>query len=202
MIIVPGEQGTPEWHQMRAGNPGASNFDKIITGAGQRSKQTTVYLYQLAGELISGPEGGFSSYHMQRGIEMESEAREFYEFTTGNKVEQVSMCFKDERRRYHCSPDGLMSDIGRGLEIKCPKLSTHVKYLLNKKLPTEYYVQVQGSMLVTGYKAWDFLSYYPGMPPLLLTISRDNLFCDGMLRPTLESFCDDLEAIHERLLCR
>lgn len=61
----------------------------------------------------------------------------------------------------------------KGLEIKCPAAHTQVKYLFGNKLPTEYILQVQGSMWVTGLDEWDFLSYHPSLPTLLLNVKKD-----------------------------
>ncbi len=50
-------------------------------------------LYRFAGEILSGQKyESYSNKHMDRGIEQEHEARECYEFITGNKVKQVGLC--------------------------------------------------------------------------------------------------------------
>ena len=54
MIIVDQfPQLSEEWFNARLGNPGASNFNKIVTTKGEPSKQAQDYMYQLAGELVS-----------------------------------------------------------------------------------------------------------------------------------------------------
>jgi predicted phage-related endonuclease len=50
------------------------------------------------------------------------------------------------------------------IEIKCPKSTTHIEYLLNNELPNTYYWQVHGQMWVTGRKWVDFVSFDPRMP--------------------------------------
>lgn len=54
-----------------------------------------------------------------------------------------------------------MPQLKKGLEIKCPKMKTHIKYLLEGGVPTEYIIQVQSALWVTGYETWDFVSYCP-----------------------------------------
>lgn len=74
------------------------------------------------------------------------------------------------------SPDGLIPDLNKGLEIKCPKMSTHIRYILEGGVPKEYIIQVQFSMWVTGYKEWDFVSYCPEYHKqtfFLFTVKRD-----------------------------
>ena len=195
MIIVDIEQRSPEWYRLKAGVLSASNFGKIITPTGRKAKSS--YVYQVAGEKKLGMiEEGYSSNWMQRGIDLEDEAREAYAFITGREVKQVGFVFKDEKRRVGCSPDGLME--GRGLEIKCLKLSNHVSYLAEKTMPSEYIPQVQGCMYVTGFKEWDFMLYYPGLEPLILTVKRDEEYLvkmDRYIKETLREIDEILARI-------
>jgi len=197
-LYIDVEQGTPEWLELRTGLPTASCFDKVVTSKGEPSKQAKKYLYQLCGEKLLGtPMETFQNDTMSRGQEVEAKAREAYEFITDSKVQQVGFCFRDERRLYGCSPDGLLGDDG-GLEIKCPTLPVHVECLDGGKLPTKYVQQVQGSLLVTGREWWDFLSYFPGLPPLLVRVERDEAFLSA-LKGELEGFCGRLDEMVGRI---
>ena len=170
MQILEIEQGSQEWFEARAGVITASNFGRILTPTGKPSSQAEKYLYQVAGEAIIGTcEETYTSAWMQRGKDVEDEARKYFELITGLEVKQVGFVVEGG---IGCSPDGLIGDDG-GLEIKVVKLSTHVAYLLDGKLPTIYVPQVQGSLYVTGRKFWYFMSYFPGMEPLILKIERD-----------------------------
>ena len=116
---------------------------------------------------------------VQRGNALEDDARRYYEQRTGFEVTQVGFITHDTGG-FGCSPDGLVlddksrpdSDYTHGLEIKCPMPETHMRYLLDGKLPEDYELQVHMSMAVTGLNRWDFLSYCPGEAQLLLTIER------------------------------
>ena len=197
-IYIDVEQGSPEWHSIRCGLPSASKFNSVVTSTGAASRQIKKYLYQLAGERLLGfSPDGYQSDAMLRGQELEAEARESYEFITEDEVQQVGFCFKDERKRYGCSPDGIIGEKG-GLEIKCPTLPVAVEYLDKGVLPTTYVQQVQGSMLVTGRKWWDFMSYYPGLSPLILRVERDEKFI-ALLESQLSVFCEQLEDMTRRL---
>lgn len=199
MIIETFKQRSQEWFSARAGIPTASKFSKIVTSTGKRSDQQKAYLLQLAGESILGiPEESYTSYDMGRGTELEPEAVLLYELITGNTVNTVGMCYRDNNKLYSCSPDGLIDGKEKGLEIKCPKLSTHVGYLLGKKLPTDYFQQVHGSMHVTDFPEWDFMSYYPGMPPLIITVYRDMKF-DKLLHEELVLFSEKLNEIKKQI---
>jgi putative phage-type endonuclease len=198
VIIIEGDQGTPEWMALRVGNPGASGMDKIITSQGKPSTQRQKHLYQMAGEIITGSKAEtYQNAHMARGTEIESEAREMFEFVHG-PVQQCSLIYQDERKLWHVSPDGIMPDRKAGLEIKCPSLPVHVEYLDKGKLPTAYKIQVQSSMMVTGWPAWFFVSYYPGMKPLILKIERDEALIK-QIQDSVEKFCADLQKLVERL---
>jgi len=180
MIIAEGiVQGTPEWRTARAGIPTSSSFDMIITTAGKPSKQRQKYLYALAAERITGAkENHYQNGIMQRGIELESEARAMYELITGNEVKQVGVCFPEE--------------------IKCPLSYTHVGYLLDGALPVDYFAQTQGQLLVTSRKYVDFFSYYPGLKPLLIKVKPDKAFLKA-LAIELEIFVKELDEITEKL---
>lgn len=200
MEILDCEQGTPEWFEARAGIPTASCFDKIITPKTLKpSKSAENYLYQLAGERLSGMcADTYQSAAMARGSELEAEARLFFEIQTGLEVQQVGIVYPDEKRQAGASPDGLMPEIRKGLEIKCPVMHTHIAYLLSKDIPRDYIAQVQGSMWVTGYSSWYFMSYYPGLPPLIVEVERDDKFC-AALKVELDAFCERLNEVEGQL---
>jgi putative phage-type endonuclease len=190
------EQRTEEWYKLRAGVPTASSFDKIVTTKGEPSKQAEKYLYRLAGERIIGkPAEAFQSEAMARGIEMENEARLGYSITTGLNVDGVGFCVADEG--YGCSPDGFIGDDGL-LEIKCPNIDTHVGYLIDDCLPTTYFQQVQGQLLVTGRKWCDFVSYYPGLKMLIVRVEPDKSFQEK-LHGELVMFCHKLDTIVKQI---
>lgn len=142
-------------------------------------------------------EDTYQNATMLRGIELEGEARNFYQIVNDVEVQQVGFCISDGDHKYGASPDALVGDDG-GLEIKCPSMAVHVEYLLNGKLPTTYFQQVQGGLLVTSRKWWDFVSYYPGIKPLIVRVERDEVFI-GKLKSELEKFCKDLDVVVNKI---
>ena len=199
MIVINCEQGSDAWFEQRAGVPSASNFKRIVTSTGKPTSASVqqTYMYELVAEWMGAREGGFQSEWMARGNELEPQARAYYRFLTDNDVTEVGTVFKDARREYSCSPDGLVGDVG-GLEIKCPKASTHVKYLYANKMPAEYVAQVQGSMLVTGRKWWDFLSFHPDLEPFLIRVQRDDDYIHELQRQ-LASFIERRDEVLTQL---
>jgi len=174
MIIIKCEQGTEEWFQARLGIPTASEFSKIITPAKMEpSRSADGYIDKLVGEWLTGePDESFQSDWMKRGHDTEQEGRDFYTFHTGVDVMQVGFCMEDAKK-WGCSPDGLVGEDG-GVEIKCPSPGIHVGYLKGNKVPTAYKLQVLGSLLITGREWWDFVSYHPKAPALIIrTLAAD-----------------------------
>jgi len=198
MIIIDNiEQGSLEWFKLKAGKPSASSFDKIVTTKGEPSKSRKSYLYKLAGEKVTGFRSeGFQSDAMLHGIETEQEAVNMYELQTGVECEKVGVVYKDEERKFLCSPDRIVGD--GILEVKCPQIATHVEYLLGNKLPTKYFQQVQGQLFITGAEWCDFMSYYQGLKPLIVRVTRDETFISA-LNSELNRFCFELDKIVEEI---
>lgn len=181
----------------RCGIPTASNFDMIVTTKGEPSKQRQKYLYKLVGEVISGTtEESYQNDAMKRGTEVEEEARKFYQIVSDNVVSTVGLCLSD-CGGYGASPDGLVGEKGQ-IEIKCPQMSTHIGYLIDNKLPTDYFQQTQGQLLVTSREWCDFISYYPGIKPLIIRVYPDQEFIKK-LSQELSLFCKELEETVNKL---
>ena len=192
-------QGSLEWFRARAGIPTASEFDKILTPKTLRpSAQAEQYLHRLLAEWMTGQvfETETRVYAMDRGIELEAEALEFYELTTQEVTSPAGFCLSDEGT-YGASPDRFAGADGL-LEIKCPLASTHVGYLLRGEVPSEYLIQLQGQLLVTGRRWVDVLVYYPGLPPLLLRMEPDHEIREALIE-ALAGFCLRLEDGKRRL---
>lgn len=176
LITLNCEQGSEEWLAARLGIPTATGFENIVTATGKKSASYIKYMAELIEESILGGSDTFKSSFMERGNQLEPQARAAYEFLTGNDVVQVGGVYLNENRDVMVSPDGLIPSLKKGLEIKCPKMSTHIRYLLEGGLPSEYVIQVQANLWVTGYETWDFVSYCPEYQKqtlYLFTAARD-----------------------------
>lgn len=178
MIIEHFDQGSDDWQQAHLGLLSASNFHNLITEKAETySASASAHMNLLIAEQITGEEcTGFTSAWMQRGIEMEEEARRVYSNLVDHEVEQVGLVYANDHRDVGCSPDGFTLSRSRGFECKCPSPQVFIKYLLECELPPEYKPQVQGSMLVTGCDEWDFMSFHPDFAPFILRIKRDDAY--------------------------
>jgi hypothetical protein len=203
MKIDPAQQGSLNWLLARCAVVTASELDAIVTPTfkPRTGDGLKTYLSKKVAERWTGkplPGFDFSSYDMEIGTILEGEAIPYFEFETGLKVQRVGLCTNDEGT-IGCSPDGLIGE-DSGIEIKCPAIHTHVRYLLEGVLPPDYAAQVHGSMFVTGRSQWRFLSYCRGVPPLLLTIQRDEDI-QTKIKDALDGFMQIYDDAYE-MLCR
>ena len=163
MNIVDCQQGTPEWLAARAGKVTASMVSAVLMKpetAGYRDYQA-----QIVAEILTGkPQGSdYTNANMQFGTETEPLARSAYEAETGFSVDQVGMVIHPTIDRAGASPDGLVGNSGLA-EIKCPKVATHLAYLVAGVVPTGYKNQMNWQMACTGRDWCDFVSFRPDLP--------------------------------------
>lgn len=202
-IIIRCEQRSQPWHDIRLGLPTSSKYSKILTPAKLAlSSQSWKYRNELLADWIAGyPTSEMeASDFMDRGTEMEPRARRYYEFERSVEVEEVGFVMTADHRT-GCSPDGLTEWGGEpgGVEIKVPALHTHVGYLLEPQtLVDRYWLQVQGSLWITGRAWWDILSWNPTLPPIIKRVKPDPEVHEK-LAEAIGQFCDDLDEKKQRL---
>jgi hypothetical protein len=158
------EQNTEEWDALRIGKFTASTFADLFmakTTAGYRKAIIKVAYERVTGES----EEGYSNKWMQRGHEKEPFAVENYELFTFNTCEPAGFYEYDEFTG--ASPDRKIIGQNGGCEFKCPSFQIYNEYLETNKLPRDYYWQIIGQLLCTG---WDFIDYMPYSNPKLKQI--------------------------------
>jgi hypothetical protein len=174
MIVHDFAQQSPEWWAIRLGKPTASRFKDIYTSTGKSAAGADGYMYGLIAEQVAGKQlESYSNEWMTRGTELEPDARNYYQLVRDVEVQQIGFVTNDAGT-VGCSPDAL------GLEIKCPAPHTHIKYLIDRKCPAEYVPQVQGSIWICEADHWDFMSYHPDLPPLIVRVERDDKYINGL----------------------
>lgn len=176
MQIYNVKQYSPEWWAHRAGIPTASRANEIVTpNKGDMSTQVRALINDLIAEKLGIQSDPFEATEwMQRGKDLEPEARAMFELEYETDVEPVgfitnSIC----GTTFGCSPDGLLDARTSGFEVKCPKPETQIGYLLGNKLPEYYKPQVHMSMAITGLPSWFFMSYHPDLEPLYVLVPWD-----------------------------
>lgn len=183
MKVIDAVQGTPEWLAGRAGRVTASMISNVLMKpetAGFRDYQA-----QLVAEILTGkPQGSdYTNAHMQFGTETEPLARSAYEAETGFSVDEVGLCIHPTIDRAGASPDGLVGNSGL-VEIKCPKVATHLAYLIAGVVPAGYKNQMMWQMACCDRDWCDFVSFRPDLPEhlqlFLIRFHRDQKEIDKL----------------------
>jgi hypothetical protein len=150
------------------------------------------YMRQLAADTVRGfpePET-YTNAHMERGKVQEDDARKLYAFMTDAEPMQVGFM---RNGRAGASPDSLIGEDG-GLEIKTALGHIQVDRLKANKLPSEHRAQVQGNLWISGRAWWDFVSYSPGLRPLIVRVERDEAYI-AAIAAAVEAFNVELDAL-------
>jgi putative phage-type endonuclease len=166
MKVITAEQGSPEWLAARAGKVTASMISNVL--AKPETAAYRDYQAQIVAELLTGkPQGSdFTNEAMQFGTENEPFARSAYEVYMGIMVDEVGLVLHPTIDRAGASPDGLVGSDGL-VEIKCPKVATHLSYICAGVVPTKYKNQMMFQM-ICAERAWcDFVSFRPDLPERL-----------------------------------
>ena len=169
MKIYNFEQRTEDWYNIRKGKMTASNAETIIANG----KGLETYIYNLMAEYYSSAEKeNYINADMQRGIDLEPEAKIEFQFYTGLDIKEVG--YVEFNEYILVSPDGLIGDDGL-IEIKCPNDSIYFKLLLSNNIKPEYIAQMQMQMYVTDRQYCYFVSYNPNFEKSLYIkkINRD-----------------------------
>lgn len=175
------DQGTDEWRMQRLGKVTASRIADLMakTKSGVAASRGN-YQAELIAERLTGTfEEGFKSAAMERGNEVEADARVAYEFFKNVTVQETGFVDHPTIQMSGASPDGLIGDEGL-FECKCPNTKTHIDTLLGKNIKGNYFKQMQWQMACTGRQWCDFVSYDPRMPEHLQLfverVERDDKF--------------------------
>ena len=159
---------------------------------------------RYAAELIAERRAGWmksdfgGSPDIERGLQLESEARKWVEFELGETIRKCGI-FLGDCDRYGASPDG-MTESGHPVEIKCPDFHTQYRYILNgKTLPNDYKQQVHLQLAVTGAPFGWFVSYVADsrVPSFIIKVESSDY--TRQLREHVEVFCGHLEDKYQRI---
>ena len=201
MEIVNCVQGTEEWFRARMGIPTASEFKTVMVtkgrGEGGESKTRRTYLCKLADEIVYGeltPEAVYTNANMERGHEMEAEARDLYAFVRNTEVEQVGFI---RNGQVGCSPDGLIGKKGL-LQVKTAFPHILVGYMLRDEFPQEHKAQCQGELWVTEREWIDIAIYWPKRPLFIKRAYRDDFYIDEIAK-AVKQFNAELAEMADRI---
>lgn len=187
------EQGTDEWFECRRGIPTASMFSAILAKGQGKTRRT--YMLKLLGERMTGElQESYSNGHMERGKEMEQEARDAYSFMKDAEPHKVGFIRNGEKG---CSPDSMIDDNGL-LEIKTKLPHLQLEVLDKDVLPSEHRAQVQGQIWVAEREWCDFCSYWPGLPLFIKRVERDDEYIKN-LSSEVDRFLSDMNDLEQKI---
>lgn len=192
-------QGSPEWFKARAGKITASRVKSLMarTNSGWSTSRKNM-IAQLAIERLTGTvDEGYSNAAIQRGTEMEPEARNAYAMEYLVAVTEQGICVHPDWEFVTCSPDGLVGEDGL-VEIKCPSaMAKHYEALQTGSHAKEYHWQLHHQLLVTGREWVDAVSYDPRYPEgLQLAVKR--VFRDAEIMEELKAAIVECNAAIEK----
>lgn len=179
------QQGSEGWVKVRLGRVTASRISDLMAktksgwGAGRRN-----YMSDLVIEILTGaPIDHFKSKEMERGNEVEPQARSLYSLLRDVDIQEVGFVQHPAIEDAGASPDGLVGDDGM-IELKCPNSATHIETLLTEKIPNDYMLQMHWQLACTGRQWVDFVSFDLRLPAnlqlFIKRIPRDNAQIIGL----------------------
>lgn len=195
-IIRDLEQGSPEWHDLRAGIITMSEIQcLLVDGKGIAGFGTGAITYMniLIGERITGESADAfeGNKHTERGHELEPKARELYLAQTDLECDQVAIILN-----HGCgySPDSLVGSDGLNeIKTKLPKFQVDI--ILSDAVPNEHVAQCQGGLWLSDREWIDFVSYCPGMPLFIKRMHRD----EAMIRKMAQRTATFYEILEDRM---
>ena len=190
-------QYSEEHDGLKLGVPTSSNFHKIITPQGKPSKQWREYACVLIAErLLHRKLEFYNSPAMERGLIVEAEAADWYEFDQDVSVQRVGFITDDEHT-IGCSPDRLVGDKGL-LEIKAPLPHTQVEYWLSGEVSERFRPQLQGQLYISQ-RCWvDILCWHDVLPKLVVRVEPDDQFIAALDRE-LQIFNYFIERVMQKI---
>ncbi|WP_122846282.1 lambda exonuclease family protein [Pseudomonas viridiflava] len=167
MLSGKGETKAMELAGYKAG-PKAEVVQRALDGesVGEPSNAALTYAFELAVERIGGAplDGGFETWQMRRGHDLEPEARMEHEIRTGLIVQQVGLVKTDDGV-FGASADGFIGEDG-GSEYKCFLAPDKLRSFHIDNDASDVIDQVQGCMWITGRKWWHIGMYCPLLRPV------------------------------------
>jgi YqaJ-like viral recombinase domain len=190
-------QYSEAYERLKLGIPTSSHFHKIITPQGKPSKQWREYACVLIAERILQQKIDFyNSPAMERGLIMEADAVDWYEFDQDVTVRKIGF-ITDDDHAVGCSPDRLVGEDGL-LEIKVPLPHTQVEYWICGAVHERFRPQVQGQLYVSQRSWVDIVCWHDVLPKLVMRVEPDEKFI-GALDRELQMFNHFIERVMEKI---
>lgn len=181
VVIHNVEQRSEEWHALRKQYPLTASHAQAI-GSNGKGLETLVW-ERLSKRYSSGIDEEYTNEHMERGVELEEQARSLYELETGRVAHTVGFITNASVSSVAgASPDSLVDGDGL-LEIKCPNDAKFFRMIVEGiAVEPQYAWQCQMQMLITGRKWADLCLYNPNFEQSFLV---ERLTADAEMQKAL-----------------
>ena len=197
-------QGSGEWLAQRRGKLTASRvadaFAKLKSGGWSKSR------FDLMRELVAermtdASIDRFVSPEMRWGIDQELNAKAEVEEVTSKILVPATFVEHPSIEDFGATPDAYL---GRDavVEIKCPKTTTHLQYILNGTVPEEYRPQIIAQLACTKRTGALFVSYDPrvnGPKRLFMREWEPDPAEIAAMESMAREFLEELEALFQRV---
>jgi putative phage-type endonuclease len=195
-IITGIMQGSEEWKLLRSGKVTASRAADVMDFKknGSETEERAKYRAQIVSEMLTGIPADYSleTADMRWGREQEPFARMAYRDKYGVPVHQVTFIHHPTIEEAGASPDGLIIPMGLKdpvglIEVKCPRTTTHMRYIFADVVPDDYKWQMAMQFCCCPTVEWiDFVSFDPRLPP------RMRMFIKRYMRADAQADIDNL----------
>jgi hypothetical protein len=195
------EQGSPEWLAARRGLMTASEMHLLVNVPKEETRikkdgtpykpremttknddKTRAHVYEIAAQRITHwTEPSYVGDAMLRGHADEITARDLYS-DRYEPVEEKGFITRDFGGfTLGYSPDGCGVVSNMGIENKSRMQKHHLETIVLNKVPTEYMLQVQTGLLVTGWDYMSYTSFCAGMVMWVIHVLPDPVYEEAIM---------------------
>lgn len=183
------EQKSTDWFAVKWGKVGGTRAKELFV-------KSDTLLFKLMSETLEDfdedQDEGYQSEAMERGNDLESEARIQLEKYSGFTFLNCGWIESEESKLLGISPDGITADFKVQCEIKCPQSIAHIKMCIADEIPLEYINQCIHAFTVNDkLETLYFCSYRPELeikPLFVKVLNRESLVNNGTnAKPVIDS---------------
>lgn len=182
------QQGSEEWHAIKWGKIGGT----LSKGLFVKSDTLLIEILSQRLEEFDFVES-FTSDAMDRGNELEPEARKYLNEYTDLEFQEVGWLQSEENELLGISPDGITEDLKDGCEIKCLGRKKHLEVILSNEIPLDYIHQCVHYFTVNPkLEKLHFIAFRPEAPKhFIKVLTRDSLVNIGTkAKPVIKNISD------------
>lgn len=169
---------------------------------GEPSEARSRYMRELLAERLTNSSiRHYVNDAMQWGLEVEAEAKQAYEVSSGNIITPCGTFDHPRIDMFAATPDGMLAHDGL-CEFKCPTTATYVAWRLAGVVPDEHKPQMLAQLACTGRKWVEFVAYDPrikGDLSVRLFVRRYEPVAEEVaaVEQAAEKFLEELDAMFE-----